>query len=158
MIAVLLTVHSLVVLALIGVVLLQRSEGGALGIGGGGGGMGGFMTGRGAANVLTRTTSVLAFLFFSTSLLLGIFHSRGESDDAVLRELTSPSTAPATQTAPAAPTTDDLLQSLGTGSAQPSGDPAPEAAPTDETLLGAEPPPAADTPADDPEPQPQPNR
>ncbi|MCB2098154.1 MAG: preprotein translocase subunit SecG, partial [Parvularculaceae bacterium] len=54
--AVLLTVHALIVLALIGVVLLQRSDGGALGLGGGGGG---FMSSRGAANVLTRTTSIL---------------------------------------------------------------------------------------------------
>ena len=52
MATVLLVIHIMIALALIGVVLLQRSEGGALGIGGGGGG--GFMTGRGAANFLTR--------------------------------------------------------------------------------------------------------
>jgi preprotein translocase subunit SecG len=57
---------------LIGVVLLQRSEGGGLGIGGGGGGGGGFMSNRGTANVLTRATGILAGLFFATSLILSI--------------------------------------------------------------------------------------
>lgn len=66
----LIVLHLLIVLALIGVVLLQRSEGGALGIGGGGGG--GFMSNRGTANVLTRATAVLATGFFITSLLLSI--------------------------------------------------------------------------------------
>jgi preprotein translocase subunit SecG len=63
-------IHLLIVLALIGVVLLQRSEGGALGIGGGGGG--GFMSNRGTANVLTRATALLAAGFFVTSLMLSI--------------------------------------------------------------------------------------
>ncbi|WP_181701892.1 preprotein translocase subunit SecG [Chthonobacter albigriseus] len=65
---VLLVVHLMVVVALVGVVLLQRSEGGALGIGGGGG----FMSSRGTANVLTRTTAILAAVFFVTSLALSI--------------------------------------------------------------------------------------
>jgi preprotein translocase subunit SecG len=64
----LIVLHLLIVLALIGVVLLQRSEGGALGIGGGGG----FMSNRGTANVLTRATALLATGFFLTSLLLSI--------------------------------------------------------------------------------------
>ena len=69
---VLIVIHLMVVLALIGVVLIQRSEGGGLGIGGGGGGGGGggFFTARGTANVLTRATSILAVLFFITSLAL----------------------------------------------------------------------------------------
>ena len=68
---VLLVVHLLLALSMIVVVLLQRSEGGALGIGGGGGGgMSGFMTGRSAANVLTRATAVLAALFLLTSIVL----------------------------------------------------------------------------------------
>src|ERR1700704_2375895 len=66
MITVLLIVHLMIAASLVGVVLLQRSEGGALGIGGGGG----FMTGRGAANFLTRVTAGLAAAFFATSLLL----------------------------------------------------------------------------------------
>lgn len=60
----------MVVIALIGVVLLQRSEGGALGIGGGGGG--GMMSARGAANALTRSTAILAAAFFATSIGLGV--------------------------------------------------------------------------------------
>lgn len=70
MIKVVLVIHLFLALALVGVVLLQRSEGGALGIGGGGGGMGGFMTGRGTANLLTRATAILAALFIVTSLAL----------------------------------------------------------------------------------------
>ncbi|MCH8239415.1 MAG: preprotein translocase subunit SecG [Proteobacteria bacterium] len=71
MATVLLVIHLMVAAALVGLVLLQRSEGGALGIGGGGGGgVGGFMTGRGTANLLTRVTAVLAAAFFCTSILL----------------------------------------------------------------------------------------
>ncbi len=70
---VLIIIHLLIVLALIGVVLLQRSEGGGLGLGGGGGGgVSGFMTGRGQANALTKTTAILAAAFFVTSLALSI--------------------------------------------------------------------------------------
>ena len=65
---VIIVVHLMLVLALIGVVLLQRSEGGGLGIGA----TGGFMTSRGTANVLTRATAILAGLFFVTSLMLSI--------------------------------------------------------------------------------------
>ncbi|MEM8649773.1 MAG: preprotein translocase subunit SecG [Pseudomonadota bacterium] len=69
---VLIVIHLLIVVALVAVVLLQRSEGGALGIGGGGGSGGGFMTARGAANALTRTTAILAACFFATSIALGV--------------------------------------------------------------------------------------
>ncbi len=65
---VLIVIHLLIVLALVGVVLIQRSEGGGLGVGGGSG----FMSARGTANALTRTTAILATLFFITSLGLGI--------------------------------------------------------------------------------------
>lgn len=70
MATVLLVIHLMVAAALVGVVLLQKSEGGALGIGGGGGG--GFLTGRGTANLLTRVTAGLAAAFFATSILLTI--------------------------------------------------------------------------------------
>lgn len=76
----LLVVHILLALALIGVILVQRSEGGALGMGGGGGG--GFMTARGQANLLTRTTAILAGLFICTSIALAILsggHSKPRS-------------------------------------------------------------------------------
>lgn len=81
---VLIVVHLLIVLALIGVVLLQRSEGGlGLGGGGGGGGVGGFLSGRGQANALTRATGILAALFFLTSLTLGILAHRGAAPRSI---------------------------------------------------------------------------
>jgi preprotein translocase subunit SecG len=83
---VLIIVHLIIVLALIGVVLLQRSEGGGMGLGGGGGGGGvsGFMTGRGQANALTRATAVLAVLFFITSLSLTVLASYGRAPTSIL--------------------------------------------------------------------------
>jgi len=73
-----LVIHLLIALGLIGTVLLQRSEGGALGIGGGGGGGGGggMFTARGAGTALTRTTAVLALAFFITSLTLTVLATR----------------------------------------------------------------------------------
>ena len=76
-------IHLLVVIALVGVVLLQRSEGGGLGIGGGSG----FMTARGAANVLTRTTAFLAVAFFATSLTLSIIARYGAQPVDILERL-----------------------------------------------------------------------
>lgn len=70
MATVLLVIHLMIAAALVGVVLLQKSEGGALGMGGGG--SGGFLTGRGQANLLTRATAGLAAAFFTTSILLTI--------------------------------------------------------------------------------------
>ncbi|WP_425423713.1 preprotein translocase subunit SecG [Skermanella stibiiresistens] len=67
--AVVLVVHLLIAVSLIGVVLVQKSEGGGLGIGGSGGGM---MSARGSANLLTRATAVLAGVFMLTSLVLAI--------------------------------------------------------------------------------------
>ena len=77
---VLIVIHLMVVLALVGVVLLQRSEGGGLGIGGGSG----FMTARGAANALTRATAILAIAFFATSLALSIIARYGEQPIDIL--------------------------------------------------------------------------
>ena len=75
---VLLAIHLMIAAALVCVVLLQRSEGGGLGIGGGGGGgMGGFMSARGTANLLTRATAILAACFFTTSLSLAIIADSG---------------------------------------------------------------------------------
>jgi preprotein translocase subunit SecG len=70
--AIVLVIHLLLALALIAVVLLQRSEGGLGGLGGSGGGMGGLIGGRAAANLLTRATGVLAGSFFLTSIVLAI--------------------------------------------------------------------------------------
>ena len=101
---VLLVVHLTLAVALIGVVLLQRSEGGGLGIGGGGGGggggMSGFLTGRGTANLLTRTTAILAACFMMTSIVLSILAGGGERR-SLLDEL--PTTAPVQQQAPVEP-------------------------------------------------------
>ena len=73
MMTLLLIVHLFVTLALIGVVLIQRSEGGGLGIGSSQG-MGAFMTGRGTANLLTRATAILASIFFALSLGLALLN------------------------------------------------------------------------------------
>jgi preprotein translocase subunit SecG len=83
-------VHLIIVLALIGVVLLQRSEGGGLGIGS----TGGFMTSRGTANVLTRATAILAGLFFVTSLVLSILAGVGHKPGSILEGGQSAPTAP----------------------------------------------------------------
>lgn len=77
---VLLVIYLMVVLALIGVVLIQRSEGGGLGIGGGSG----FMSARGTANALTRTTAILAALFFILALAMGIYARYQPSPTSVL--------------------------------------------------------------------------
>lgn len=77
---VLIVVHLMIVTALVAVVLLQRSEGGALGVGGGSG----FMTGRGQANVLTRATGILAGLFFLTSLSLTVLAGFGHANRSIL--------------------------------------------------------------------------
>ncbi len=69
MITVILVIHLLLAIALVGTVLLQRSEGGGLGMGGG---MSGFMTGRETANLLTRSTAILAAAFFVTSITLAV--------------------------------------------------------------------------------------
>lgn len=79
---VLLVIHLLVAVALVAVVLLQRSEGGALGIGGGGG-SGGLMSARGAANALTKVTAWLAAAFFLTSIGLTIL-ARQDADEPSL--------------------------------------------------------------------------
>lgn len=80
-----LVLHLIAVISLIVIVLIQKSEGGALGMGGGGGGgMGGLFSSRGAANMLTRTTSILALVFFSTSLGLAIFAKNGDSPSRIL--------------------------------------------------------------------------
>ncbi|MFN3508659.1 MAG: preprotein translocase subunit SecG [Allorhizobium sp.] len=120
---VLLVIYLMVVVALIGVVLIQRSEGGGLGIGGGSG----FMSARGTANALTRTTAILATLFFAISLALGIlarYESRPtdildripagngttQGGGSVLDQLpgaapAQPSTTVPTESTPAAPAT-----------------------------------------------------
>jgi preprotein translocase subunit SecG len=109
MLILLFVVHILIALSLVGVVLLQKSEGGALGMGGGG--MSGFMTGRSTANLLTRTTAILAALFFLTSILLVVLSNSGRAPRSFVGEGGSgPAVpfapgAPATAPGPAAPAT-----------------------------------------------------
>lgn len=93
MITVLLVIHLMIASALVGIVLMQRSEGGALGMGGGG-----FMSGRGQANFLTRTTSYLAIAFFATSLGLTLLANRS-SGPSLLGTPPPATTAPASGTA-----------------------------------------------------------
>lgn len=85
MIAVLLIIHLLLIAAMVTVILMQRSEGGALGIGGGG--PGGMMSGRGAANLLTRTTMILGALFVGNSILLAVLASVDESGRSVIERM-----------------------------------------------------------------------
>jgi preprotein translocase subunit SecG len=108
MTTILLIVHLLIALALVGVILLQRSEGGALGIGGGG--FGGLMTGRASSNLLTRTTAVLATGFIATSLLLAIVASYSRAPSSILDQpaATQPvePAVPVTPAEPSAPVAD----------------------------------------------------
>ena len=99
-----LTIHILIALGLVITVLLQRSEGGGLGIGGGGGGgggMGGFMSARGTANLLTRATAILATCFFTTSLTLAIIADSGRKN-SIADEIRAEET-PSIPQAPQAP-------------------------------------------------------
>jgi preprotein translocase subunit SecG len=104
-----LVIHLLLALALVGVILIQRSEGGGLGIGGNT--SGGLMTTRGTANLLTRTTGVLAFLFMSTSLALAVLASHGHSTaqpslfDQPAQNQTAPGDLPAAAPKDAEPAT-----------------------------------------------------
>ena len=108
---ILLVIYLMVVVALIGVVLIQRSEGGGLGIGGGSG----FMSARGTANALTRTTAILATLFFVLALGMGIYARYETQPTDILDRIPAgtavpggnvldqlPGAAPATTPAPAA--------------------------------------------------------
>ncbi len=108
---VILLIHVMIAVALVGVVLLQRSEGGALGIGGGGGGAGGgFMTGRSAGNALTKTTAFLAACFFATSLVLSILASQNSGSSPSILPSSggegglTPLQVPGAQTPPASET------------------------------------------------------
>lgn len=98
---VILTVHLILALLLIGVVLLQRSEGGGLGIGGGGGGV---MSGRQAANALTRLTWIFAVAFIITSIALTVLAARSSSTGSIVDRM-SPA-APAEPVLPGLPAGD----------------------------------------------------
>lgn len=116
---VLIVIHLMIVATLIGTVLLQKSEGGGLGIGGGGG----FMSSRGTANLLTRTTAVLAVGFFLTSLVLSWLAGYDRGPRSLIN-------APATQSQPGAPVAPPssgggVLDSLQKSDQQQQNAPAP---------------------------------
>ena len=93
-------IHLMIVATLIATVLLQKSEGGGLGVGGGAG----FMSSRGTANLLTRTTAILAFGFFLTSLFLSWYASYDRKPSSIIGAPASQS-QPAGGAAPVAPPT-----------------------------------------------------
>ncbi len=105
---VLIVFHLMVVIALVGTVLLQRSEGGALGVGGGGG----FMTGRGQANALTRATAILGTLFFVTSLALTILSNYNRAPKSIIDAVPASSTRQPGSSAPPGSTPLDQLKQL----------------------------------------------
>jgi preprotein translocase subunit SecG len=126
---VIIIIHLVIVLSMVAVVLLQRSEGGigmgtGGGGGGGGGGLGGFMTGRGQANALTRATAVLAGLFFMTSLGLAIMAGYDRAPTSVF-DGAAPLTAPAQPGAQPAPggTGPGILEQLQQGQGDQPGAP-----------------------------------
>ncbi len=117
---VILVIHILACIAMTILVLLQRSEGGALGIGGGGGGGGGLISGRGAAGALVRTTIIFGAVFFLTSLTLTTIASRdGDTRTRIERELEAQGTGPDR----------DLLDPTAPLLDEPAGDPLSEGAP-----------------------------
>lgn len=101
---VILVIHLLLALGLIGVVLLQRSEGGGLGMGGGGGG--GAMSGRSAASALTKVTWILAIAFICTSIAMTVIAAKNSAGSSVVDRIADVSAA---QTAPITPDASDLL-------------------------------------------------
>ena len=122
MLTVAIVIHLMIVATMIATVLLQKSEGGGLGVGGGAG----FMSSRGTANLLTRTTAVLAFGFFLTSLFLSWYASYDRKPSSVIGN------APASQSQPAGPATPispptggGLLDSLKKVDEQQQNQPAP---------------------------------
>jgi preprotein translocase subunit SecG len=117
---VVIVIHLMIVATLIATVLLQKSEGGGLGVGGGAG----FMSSRGTANLLTRTTAVLAVGFFLTSLLLSWLASYNRTPTSIIG-------APATQSQPGGvttvppPTSGGILDSLKKSDEMQKNAPAP---------------------------------
>jgi preprotein translocase subunit SecG len=123
---VVIVIHLMIVLAMIGFVMLQRSEGGGLGMGGGSGG--GFMSSRGTANVLTRATGFLAIAFFITSLALSIIAGMDRKPRSILQGGSTTPSAPGAP-APLAPgggLLDQLQGGQGGGQPAPSGPQVPQ--------------------------------
>jgi len=113
MLTVVLVIHLLLTLALVGVILLQKSEGGGLGTGGGASGGASFLSGRAAGNLLSKATVTLAICFMVTSILLAVIatrQSRGEGDllEAIMKPQPPAVTEPAPQPKAQAPVKDSV--------------------------------------------------
>jgi preprotein translocase subunit SecG len=122
---VIVVIHLMVVAAMVGVVLLQKSEGGGLGIGS----TGGFLSSRGSANILTRATAVLAAVFFGTSLLLSALAGWDRKPHSIIEQTQAPPApqAPGVPTGPVTPPGQGggLLDTLRRNEQQPPAPPAP---------------------------------
>jgi preprotein translocase subunit SecG len=119
---VVIVIHLMIVATLIAAVLLQKSEGGGLGVGGGAG----FMSSRGTANLLTRTTAVLAVGFFVTSLFLSWLASYDRKPSSIVGSTPASQSQPAGPAAPVAPpTSGGILDSLKKADERQQNQPAP---------------------------------
>src|SRR3989440_12791144 len=105
---VVIVIHLMIVAVLIGAVLLQKSEGGGLGMGGGAG----FMSSRGTANLLTRTTAILAVGFFVTSLFLSWYAGYDRKPSSIIGQPASQSQPAGGATPITPPTSGGILDSL----------------------------------------------
>ena len=122
---VIIVIHLMIVVVLIGAVLLQKSEGGGLGMGGGAG----FMSSRGTANLLTRTTAILAVGFFITSLLLSWLASFDRKPTSIIGSEPASQTQPGGATPVAPPTSGGVLDTLKKADEQQNRAPAAPQAP-----------------------------
>ena len=127
MTAVILVIHLFIAIAMVTLVLLQRSEGGALsGLGGGGAG-GGLVSGRAAGNILTRSTAILAALFMVTSLTLAIIANQGRDTKSIMEDApAAEDTVPAAPVEPMAPVAGDEAPASVPAPEAPAGVPVPE--------------------------------
>jgi len=118
-----LVLHIVIAIFLVGMILIQKNEGGLGGLGGGSGsgGMGGFLAGRTQANLLTRTTAILAAAFFITSLALAIVSSHGGTSHLVPDLTSTPGGGSATLPAGIAPVVPAPAAPSDAGSAPASG-------------------------------------
>ena len=147
MIAVLLTIHVLACVAMIGMILLQRSEGGGLGLGTGGG-VSGLMSGRGAANAMTRTTVMFAAIFITTSIALALMAKTSRTANPLAPTTTTPAGGGLLPTLPSSPAPTTPTPSPASPSAIPvPSAPAPAAPATPPAAQpGAQPAPSAPPP------------
>ncbi len=117
---VILVIHCIIAAVLVGAILLQKKEGGLGGLGGGSGGLGGMMSGRAKSDLLSRTTGILAAVFFVTSLALAVIGARTTHQGPLV---------PATSSAPTAPVEGSTEPASGAVEGSAPVETAPESAP-----------------------------